>query len=663
MKFTEEVHNMFLPGGGLSKALPGFESRDPQVQMALLVAKCIEERKHGILQAGVGTGKSLAYALPAALYAVKNNKRVIISTNTKDLQRQLVHNDLPMIRTILESEGHTLTYGEAKGQSNYLCKRKLYELKDNGRFPEYIDSLIENVENTDLIGDRNSFTDDLPYHVWNEVVANSSDCMNKQSPYYDSCFFQRARQHIHHGHIIVSNHAMFFTDLSKREQGFPGVFPEYDFVIFDEAHRIEEVYSNFWEMDLSLKKLEDAFRPIQTRKYKWMKNIIKDKVYNDLLEFRRMILDKASSFFMKIDGLFQSSGLETLILEQAVLKYNPFDDLFGEMIKYLKVLPFIIQVTEEESKGISNMIKKFSSLNDQMWSIICMEYDYEWAYWIERNDQEVNPSRRIIMKCSPYAPRTALKTLNEKSKVIYTSGTIAPKGDFNYPAQRYGLKDYHTLDVQSPFDYYNQSLLVIPEDIPIDQRDQDLYYETIAEKLKDIFMITRGSTFVLFTSNEAIRETEKRIKTWVEEQHLDLYVQQPGVNREKLLGDFVRSDRGILFGAESFWEGINVPGKDLKCVVIVKLPFPNPSDPLTKAKMKRIDMDGQNSFYDFSLKITQIKMNQGFGRLIRSQSDEGAVIILDSRLLKKRYGDTILRSLPNAKRSNDINEIKRFFKR
>jgi ATP-dependent DNA helicase DinG len=661
---SEDLKNMFLPGGALQRALPGFEAREPQVQMVEMIGNCLEYEKHGIIQAPVGTGKSLGYALPAAAYAVQNNKRVIISTNTKDLQRQLIDHDLPLVQKILAEDGHDLIFCGAKGQANYLCKRKLYELMENEPDTEFLQQMVNEVEsNKFMTGDRNSFTFDIPADLWKRLEADSLECSSKENPYESSCFALRSRQNFYDSHVIVANHAMFFSDLSARVEGF-GVFPNYDVVIFDEGHRIDDVYSNFFRKELSLEKIEKTFKPLQARSSIWMRDIIQGNTLNQLLEFRHQILNKADSLLKAIQRHLTSSELNAVILDEPIVSgENPFIEPFSMLIHYLKKLQFKTD-DEDEKRGINSLRMRYERQFDMIYNMLNLEEKNEWAYWIELQEAN-NPSRQVKMVSVPYEPKTALQHLYEFATVVFASGTIAPGGDFEYPAKRYGLTDYYKLEVSSPFNYYNDNLLIIPKKDPAQIYDPlgqpNEYYDELSKDIKEILEISRGSTFVLFTSMEAIRQSEERLKEWVQENKLELFAQAPGSNRDKMLEDFIQSDHGVLFGAESFWEGINVPGDDLRVVVIPRVPFPNPNDTITKARMIRLEQNGENSFFSYSLPKAIMKMNQGAGRLKRKASDRGAVIILDSRMYTKKYGDQILRSLPNFRRSRNIQDLKRFF--
>lgn len=659
--FVQAVRGMFQPGGALAKALPGFEAREPQIHVATAVAACLEEKRPGILQAGVGTGKTLGYALPACRFAVEQNKRIIISTNTKALQRQLLQQDLPFIQSVLAKEGQTLYYADARGQSNYLCKRKLYELYEAQPDNNIISRMIDEIEaNPSMLGDRSSFSFDVPLEIWRQLEAEGTDCFSADNPYWSSCFAYKARISRNEAHIIVTNHAMFFSHWANVINGYTGSLPHFDAVIFDEAHRIDDVYVQFFTQELALETIERTFRPLQVRKQQWMQDIFKGNVLLKLLELRDAILNRAASFFKAISRQLEAMDVSSVILELPIVNDNPFADDYFELIDYLKKLPYVYGLTDEEKFHVYAFNKRFKKELDLIDAILSM--DGEWATWIEQLDHET-PARRVRFTRVPYEPKTVMRPLYQYATVILTSGTIAPGGDFTIPAQRLGLVDYRKIDVKSPFNYSKQALLVIPEDLDVTNGldGSDSYFEERIRHLKAVLSITKGSTFFLFTSMEAIRQVTQRIEGWIAEQGLELFVQTPGSNRDRLLEQFVASSRGVLLGAESFWEGINVPGDNLRCVVIFNLPFPNPSDLIHKARMMKLEREGLNNFTRYTLQVAIIKMMQGVGRLIRTQSDRGAIVILDPRIRTKRYGDTILRCLPNAKRSKRIDDIRQYF--
>jgi ATP-dependent DNA helicase DinG len=653
---VNEVVSLFRSGGALQKAMPGFEARDPQLQMVEIITRCMAESRNGIIQAAVGTGKSLGYGVPAAVHAVTQNKRVIISTNTKDLQRQLMEQDLPLIQKILAMEGHELIFSEAKGQSNYLCIKKLNELHDLEPDSEILQSILNEIkQNPAMNGDRNSFPFEIPIDTWKLVEADSSECLSKNNPYGSSCFALRSRNKFFNSHVIVSNHAMFFSDLSGRSQGL-GIFPDYDVVIFDEAHRIEDVYAQFWKKEITLERIEKTFHSLKTRKASWMKGILQGHVLTTWLEYRNQILNTVDGFLKAIQRQMTDGELETLILSEPITTMkNPVLGWYSELIDWLKLLPYKLDAEDDAKKGIFGLRMRYLHDLELLLFMFMMHNPDEWAFWIQLREDK-NPARQVVYNSVPYEPKTALAFLYTYATVIFASGTIAPAGDFEYAANRFGIQDYLKLDVKSPFHYYKQALLIIP-----DQEGDHTHYDRWEQRLKEILSITKGSTFVLFTSFEAIRETHKRLNSWMDDEGLELFIQAPGTNRDKLLEAFILSDRGVLFGAESFWEGINIPGDDLRCVVITQIKFPNPSDPFIKAKMLKLEREGKNSFKEYSLKVAIMSMNQGTGRLLRKSTDRGAVIILDPRIHTKRYGDTILRALPNFKRSSNIQDIQRFF--
>lgn len=666
--FVHQVKQMFKPGGALQNALPGFEARDPQIQMAELVAKCLENNLPGIAQAGVGTGKTFGYLLPACLYAVTEGKRIVISTNTKDLQRQIINHDLPLVQRILARLDYDLCFGEAKGQSNYICMNKFNELVNQDSEDDVIQKMKAQIEDQpSMVGDRSSFDFDIPFDTWKQVEGCLPECKDDKD---SNCFSTRSQQRLQVSNIIVTNHAKFFADLYSKSRGY-GQLPDYDCVIFDEAHRIEDVYVQFWKQEISLEMLEKVFRPLLVRSAKWMKSALQGNVLSTLLDLRNQILNKADHLFKSLHRNMVAGELHTIILEQPVVKRNPFEELFIELYSFIKLQtkPYM-DYSDAEKKGFHSLARRYEDLFNKLEWMLTMGESEEWAYWIEIKEDS-NPARQVYFHAAPYDAFTALKTLYQEGiNTIFTSGTIAPGGDFTIPARMFGIKNYLSLDVKSPFNYNANALLVYPDpgtvkkQIPEEQSGDSAaaYYDQLTLQLKEILMITKGSTFVLFTSMESIRQTESRMAQWIIEQNMDLFVQTVGANRDKLLEGFIHAKSGVLFGAESFWEGINVPGDDLRCVVIPRIPFPNPSDPFNKAKAMRMEKEGLNSFFKRSLPVALIKMNQGFGRLVRTSTDRGAVIILDERLVTKKYGDTILRALPNARRTRRIADIQRYFK-
>jgi len=660
MNFRDEIRSMFLPGGALQKVLPGFEARAPQLQMAECVAESISQRKHALCQAAVGTGKTFGYLLPACRYAVEQNLRVVVSTHTKSLQQKILNEDLPLIQRILAADGHDLTFVAAMGQANYLCLQKLMEQLDLYPEDEMLQQISAYEEENEILGDIGSFPFPIPVDVW-ERISGCVDCNTDRS---SKCYFKNAKSQLRFANVIVSNHSMFLSDLRKRSRGQLGPFPDYDIVIFDEAHRLDEVYAQYWTRIFTLESMEVLLAPIQVKKEEWMKDLFQGWLWTELLERRKVILDRTDSFLKAVQR--QLIEMDSVILESPVTGESPVGADLYDLVKFLRKLKYRLEMSKEQEKGVAAFAKRIETFLFELDEILVFHAnDPRWANWIERIEND-NPSRQIVFKSVPYFPNVALEDLHQNACVIYTSGTIAPDGDFSLTAEQLGLPPgtYNELNVKSPYDYYKDTMIVVPyiEQLTFDASDdQTLYYDKLTAVLMEIFEITQGSTFVLFTSFEAIRQVESRMEGWFQTSGLNLLAHHPRENKEALLQRYMETERGILFGAESFWEGIDVPGDALRCVVIPKLPFPNMQDMLQKSRMLMIEKSGGNGFYKYTLPIMIRKLVQGFGRLKRASTDRGAVILLDNRIHTKAYGDRVLRSLPNSRRSKSIQDIRRFF--
>ncbi|MCC7342837.1 MAG: ATP-dependent DNA helicase [Bryobacterales bacterium] len=634
---ASQVYEFFSRDGLLSRWHPNFEFRPGQLQMARAVESAMRERRHLIVEAGTGTGKTLAYLVPALL----SGKRVVISTGTKNLQEQLFFKDIPFLQQHIE---RPLKVCYMKGRSNYLCKAKLYD----ARTLPILDGLSEVSEfetiaqwepETDT-GDRAELTA-LPEdsRVWPKIDARGDRCTGQRCPHFDSCFITAMHRRAYESDVIIVNHHLFFADLAVKDIEFGAIIPDYSVVVFDEAHEVEDTAAQYFGNSVSNLQVLDLTRDIRgvmrTRKL-------------DLPNLARAAdwLDEASMRFFQIfrgpDARVGFRGFDQL----AQSHLEPYQQL-------QTALSLIGNSMRKESEAIGDFLPLFRragtiSNNLQLW---VESPDREQVHWVERR------GKSIALQACPIdvGPLLREKLFGSIETVIMTSATLAVSGSFDFIANRVGLENPKTLIVDGGFDYEKQALLYTPPDLP-DPRS-DLFAERAAEAISQILAITEGRAFLLFTSHQQMRLLYDLLAPTLPFPSL----LQGDAPKNHLLERFKETPNAVLFATSSFWQGVDVPGEQLSCVVIDKLPFAVPSDPVVSARIEKMREEGRAPFFDYQIPQAAIALKQGFGRLIRSGSDRGLLVILDNRIRSKAYGRIFLESLPSYRLTASLHEVAAFF--
>lgn len=672
-----KIEEIFMDGGILSRIFPGYHPRTEQIDLAKKIISSLYNENHLLAEAGTGTGKSFAYLMAATIWALENDKTVLISTNTLPLQHQLMEKDLPIVAEAMQQLGYDeFHYELAKGRSNYICKRRLENLVQ--------DTLTTGSPHRDLIekialhsydaktGLRDEFPFSIPNEIWEEIAGDSDDCFHQYSPFYDHCFIQNARKRWSKAHIIIANHALVFSDLSLKGTNENGVLPKYDRLIFDEGHRVEEVFSRYFERTLSLPQMESLFRTIRTRKHGWMRTVIDEEMIQNIEEYHKDIrLGLQPVFEQLAEDLGRSQekkGYSTLqpvmeLIEQPITIKSNVDESVNVLYQYLETMAQLRCSEEQEKRGMSILMSRIDAIATDVRFILHCAGGEDWAHWIEKtppaNAGILDPQAEWVkLIAQPINARTIFADLFSRIPVTFLSATMATGNSFEFLAKRLGIDEYDHFIADSPFDFRNNALLVVSETAP-DPRDESAFASFIVEGLKRVLKITQGRTLVLFTSFSLLEKVGADISSWMAEENLELLMHLPDSERDKLIQQFKAGNNRILFGCESFWEGIDIPGEDLSCVVLTKLPFANPSDPLVRAKTKSIELKGGNSFVEYMIPNVILRTKQGVGRLIRTMEDRGSIIIMDSRIVKKYYGRQILNSLPPAKRGK-LKELRDF---
>ncbi len=665
------LHDFFAPGGLLAQSSLHFEHRPGQYAMAKAIEQAFADGRHLIVEAGTGTGKTLAYLLPALRRARANQQRLIISTGTKNLQEQLYFKDIPFLETVLAEFG-PLRVCYMKGRANYVCKQKLYVLRDNPILSGLEDiaqfHAISNWERSTETGDRAEI-DALPEHspLFHRLDARTETCLGQTCPNWEPCYITAMRRKALESDIVIVNHHLFFADLSIKQQaaGAPdaGILPEAAAVIFDEAHELEDVASNYFGVALSNSRFDELAR--DTEAVLRSKNVSSSSIESATATLR----DRSKLFFGSLPvGPSHLGRLE--FADRADFLEARGDAYLGASNALVRLEGELDRLREvEEASGLR---KRSENVRHHL-KFLLESTDPNTVFWIERRATAglKNAARagspefqafNTHLQATPIDVSTLLaETLfAHYPSIILTSATLTVAGadgvpSFDHLKKRLGIPFPKELVVPSHFDYAKQALLYLPPFMP-QPRDPD-FLPQAAEKVRRILEITRGRAFCLFTSYGQMRELHDRLLSQVRFPLL-LHGTAP---RNVLLQQFRDTPNAVLFGTSSFWQGVDGQGEQLSCVIIDKLPFAVPSDPIVKARTDAILAAGGRPFEELQIPQAVITLKQGFGRLIRSLSDRGLLVLLDPRVRTARYGKTFLDSLPPYRRTDDIAEVEAFF--
>ena len=661
------LREFFSPGGVLAKSSLAYEYRKGQFEMAQAVEAALNDKRHLIVEAGTGTGKTLAYLLPALRFARERGQRVIVSTGTKNLQEQLYFKDVPFLESVLGP----LKVCYMKGRANYLCKHKLYALRDSPLLSglEEIEQFhhIATWEKTTATGDRSELNH-LPEtsSLWNKLDARTEACLGTTCPDWEQCYITQMRRKAIESDLIIVNHHLFFADLNIKQQaaGAPdaGILPEAAAVIFDEAHELEEIASNYFGIGLSNGRIDELVRDVEIM-------LRAKQASSSAIESACAILkDRSRMFFAALPAEgFQAVGRMPFegrreFLEESGDAYlgaaNALQRLEGQLSDVKNV---------DETKGL---IKRTSDIRGHL-KFLLESDDPNTVFWIERRAMAgVRNFARGVgqqtfstqLQATPIDVSTLLTTslFEAYPSVVLTSATLTVsaadgKSPFGHISGRLGLSLNRELVVPSHFDYPRQALLYLPPSMP-NPNEPDFAMHA-AERMRRVLEITEGRAFCLFTSYAAMRAMHDKLLTQLPYPLL-LHGTAP---RHVLLQQFRDTPNAVLFGTSSFWQGVDVQGEQLSCVIIDRLPFAVPTDPVVKARMELIESSGGKPFFELQVPSAVITLKQGFGRLIRSLEDRGVLMLLDPRIQRQRYGKVFLDSLPPYRVTGSIEDVERFF--
>ncbi len=655
------LHEFFAPGGILARSPLPYEYRPGQYEMAKAVEHAFAERRHLIVEAGTGTGKTLAYLLPA----LRTGQRVIVSTGTKALQDQLFFRDIPFLETLLGE----LRVCYMKGRANYLCRHKLYALRDQpilsglDEIDEY--RQVAEWERITETGDRAELSG-LPESsaLWQKLDARSEACLGSNCPDYRCCFITEMRRRALESDIIIANHHLFFADTAVREMAASapdaGILPESGAVIFDEAHELEEVASQYFGRSISNIRFEDLARDTDVL-------LCGKQGSANIPALAQQLRERARLFFAALphsaDGRHPFSSREEFLESSG--------DIYLGVCAALKVLEAEMdRLTEVEE---SSSLKNRTALLRADLEFMLESNASNMVFWLERrgagsaSDRPARTATTPVQKAAARSVTFLQATPIDVSEIlrelvfdriptaVLTSATLTVQGGFEHLRRRLGLAEARELVVPSHFQYERQALLYLPPQMP-DPRAAD-FLESAALTIERVLRITRGRAFCLFTSYAQMRALYERLLPVLDFPIL-LHGTAP---RKALLEEFRATPNSVLFGTSSFWQGVDVQGEALSCVIIDRLPFAVPSDPVVQARMRAIEESGGRPFFDYQVPEAVLTLKQGFGRLIRSLADRGVLVLLDPRVRTQRYGQIFLQSLPPYRITQTITDVESFF--
>ncbi|MFN0277333.1 MAG: ATP-dependent DNA helicase [Pyrinomonadaceae bacterium] len=650
------IEKVFGSTGLLAQFHQNYEYREGQIKMAEAIEEAFNKKKHLIVEAGTGTGKTLAYLIPAIGESIRKKKRIVISTGTKNLQEQLMDKDIPFLQKIVPKK---FIAAYMKGRSNYACIYRLHKNGDQAVLDgmDQIDHFRHVVDwsRETKTGDRAELTY-LPENLsfWKSINAKGETCIGQKCIDYEPCFITRMRAHADTADIVIVNHHLFFADLNVRGNQFGKVIPDYGAVIFDEAHLIEDIAADYFGFQVSNFRIDELVTDANQLP-------ISDAVATtQIMRISTRINGYSDQFWMKFTQARGQDGRFPLLAEafsthgkNGDAHLTELGEAYHSLDENLKRLETEIDVYSEKIPEAESVVRRIKQTRSDL-EFIVKQADRNFVYWLERR------GRGVFLQASPVDVSELLqKKLFEKVEtcIILTSATLSTNGSFNFIRDRLGLKQdkTNTLVAPSSFDYEKQALLYLPTAMP-DPRSPE-FTQMAANEITKILKVTRGQAFVLCTSNQSMAALFELVSSRL---GYPCFL-QGSMSKTGLLEKFRSTPHAVLFATSSFWQGVDVRGDQLSCVIIDKLPFAVPTDPIVQARSKHIDENGGRSFQDYSVPQAVITLKQGVGRLIRSTTDRGVIAILDPRLRTKGYGRDFLASLPRMRITSELTTVAEMF--
>jgi ATP-dependent DNA helicase DinG len=654
------VADVFSQHGALARSLPGFEARQSQIDMATAVADVFEHGGIVLAEAGTGTGKTLAYLAPAIL----SGERTLVSTGTKNLQEQIYFKDIPALRAAL---GVPFTATYMKGRANYLCLHRLDQLTDGASGPTVHQVFLPTIRHWSKhteTGDRAELEDlpeDLPF--WSDISATAETCLGSDCPRYDDCFVTRMRQRAAESDVVIVNHHLLCADASVRQSAYGEVIPACHHAIIDEAHQLEDIATQYFGYSISTYRIEDLARDLERGV---ATGAIETRHARDELDRAiHQLRDCARDFFMELSLAHRTPG-RTRNEERVRATGQTLQDTraaAGRLIGALDLVESLLALLDTPRQGapqaepaaapsedLAALARRAGEVRDET-RFLLRAADPAYVYFVELR------GRGVFLRAAPIDVSTIVRTLllDKMRTTVLTSATLTVDGRFEYIRDRLGIDEAVELRLRSEFDYARQTILYLPPRMP-DPRSPD-FAMAAGREVVEILRRSRGRAFVLFTSYATLREVQA-----ITEMTLDYPIFVQGtVPRSQLLKQFRETPHSVLLATSSFWQGVDVVGDALSCVIIDKLPFASPSDPITAARIDAIRARGGEPFGEYQVPLAILTLQQGLGRLIRHRTDRGVLAILDPRLRTKAYGRRFVASLPPARPVHDLVQIEAFF--
>lgn len=640
------IEQVFGADGKLAQCFHDFENRPQQMQMAKAIQEAIGKKRHLAVEAGTGIGKSFAYLVCAIDAAIREKCKVLISTFTITLQEQLVNKDIPFLAKAL---GGTFQAGLARGRNNFVCQRRLEfaRRKQQGLFDASMEELLRinawATQTKEGLFTELGFVPSSP--VLNAVKSEHGNCKSRKCDYFEKCFYWKHRRRLTTCDVIVANHALLFSDLALRQEDV-SILPDYKYLIIDEAHNIENVAQEHFGIDVSQWRVNFLLSSLYNPSTK--KGLLAGTSSGDEIELVKTCEKNAKKFFDNVRKWYESNGGNGRIKKDFV------EDILSPALKKLRqAVSALANKTDDDDEEYEFL--RFADLlkavqDDVQNFLACAKNEH--VYWIEVSEKSSrNP---VTLKSAPINPSVDIKKcmFDRFESVTLTSATLCchnggEKGSFDYFAGRIGLENFEKLKLGSPFDYENQVTMYIESEMP--PPDSMEFLRSAAEKIKKYVTQTEGRAFVLFTSFQMLDTISQTLSEWFIENGFELLVHGSRTDRSELLRRFRLDRKCVLFGTDSFWQGVDVPGQALSNVIITKLPFAVPSHPLIEGRIEHLKSQGQNPFYSYQLPQAIIKFKQGFGRLIRNKTDKGIIVVLDSRIIQKSYGREFLSAIEKCR--------------
>ena len=696
----ESIKDYFKPAGKLDNILDDYEYRAQQETMALEIAKTFNQNSNLLVEAGTGTGKSFAYLIPSILLSLQEEEQIVISTNTINLQEQLINKDIPLLENLFDLNCKAVL---AKGRGNYLCLRRFNHYQAAGKLSndelEQLNKLDNWIRQTET-GCASDVHFKIDKQLWSSIASDSRLCLRSKCPNYNYCFFIEARNELQDADIIVSNHHLLFADVSLRNKGDFGeemaVLPHYQRVIFDEAHNIEEIATRYIGSRISSKEIIDAIKFLYNP-YKTSGDLLKIRSESTILEPKlkqkiqhqidqelipelQSLLEKIKSLTPRVEDFMEQFNirnklrLTSEIREQQLWKDSLAVEFENVLLKLSDVQKKLVDLLDLLSFGedefsdyeqLTTMLEQklqiITETKEILKEIINFKEEQEMVYWLEQKYSGYS------LHAAPLniAQQLQEQLLNELETVIFTSATLTVNNSFDFIKKNLGLTNssVKVLNLGSPFDYQEQLNVGVIKNIVSPKNNK--FIAQVLNNIKQVIEIMQGRTLILFNSYYRLNQIYNSLKSELEELKIDYLLCQGKKPRQYLIKQFKNTPKSVLLGTDSFWEGVDLPGSQLSCLLIVKLPFSVPSEPFIEAKLESIDQQGGNAFFEYMLPKAVIKFRQGCGRLIRNQNDKGWILVLDRRVINKKYGELFLNSLAvdkiNVSNLADINSQLSYF--